>query len=56
MALVKQCHEQARKLSSHVMIMVRIEDEAEAADKLIENIASVERAAGRDLKRLAQAG
>ncbi len=38
------------------MTTVRIEDEAGAADKLIENIAPVERAAGLDLKRLAQMG
>lgn len=51
MGLVKQCHERARTLSSHVMTTVRIEDEEGATDKLAENIASVERAAGRSLKR-----
>ena len=50
MALVKQCHDQARSSSSHVMTTIRIEDEEGAADKLHENIASVERAAGRQLK------
>lgn len=52
--LVKRCHDQARKLSSHVMTTVRIEDEQGATDKLSENIASVERAAGRELRRLAK--
>ena len=54
MPLVKQCHDQARKLSPHVMTTVRIEDEEGATDKLHENIASVERAAGRELRRLSQ--
>lgn len=51
MALVKLCHEQARTRSSHVMTTVRIEDEAGATDKITENIASVERALGHQLKR-----
>ncbi len=49
MALVKRCHEHARIGSTHVMTTVRIEDELGARDKLTENIASVERAAGRPL-------
>ncbi|MEW6212859.1 MAG: MTH1187 family thiamine-binding protein [Acidobacteriota bacterium] len=55
MEVVKQCHQQARKLSTHVMTTVRIEDEEGATDKLNENIVSVERAAGRELKHLAKA-
>ena len=51
MPLVKRCHEQARGLSGHVMTTIRIEDEEGATDKLNENIASVERAAGRRLRR-----
>ena len=54
MELVKQCHELARKSSTHVLTTIRIEDEEGATDKLSENIASVERAAGRELRRLAQ--
>ncbi|MFY9611490.1 MAG: MTH1187 family thiamine-binding protein [Blastocatellia bacterium] len=54
MPLVKRCHDQARTLSPHVMTTVRIEDEEGATDKLHENIASVERAAGRELRRLSQ--
>jgi uncharacterized protein YqgV (UPF0045/DUF77 family) len=54
MALVKHCHQQARKSSAHVLTTVRIEDEEGASDKLTENIASVERAAGRELRRLAR--
>jgi len=51
MALAKKCHQQARGLSDHVMTTVRIEDEAGATDKINENIAAVERAAGRKLRR-----
>jgi len=54
MPLVRRCHDQARKLSSHVMTTVRIEDEQGATDKLHENITAVERAAGRELRRLSQ--
>lgn len=54
MSLVKRCHEQARRMSPHVLTTVRIEDEELATDKLHENIASVERAAGRELRRLSQ--
>jgi uncharacterized protein (TIGR00106 family) len=50
MTLVRQCHEQARLASSHVLTTIRIEDEEGAADKLTDNIASVERAAKRQLK------
>jgi uncharacterized protein (TIGR00106 family) len=53
MAVVKQCHQQARSLSDHVMTTIRIEDEEGASNKLIENIAAVERAAGHSLKNMA---
>jgi uncharacterized protein (TIGR00106 family) len=55
MEIVKRCHIQARILSPQVFTTVRIEDEEGASDTLNENIASVERAAGRELKRLAGA-
>lgn len=50
MTLVKRCHEQARTSSAHVMTTVRIEDELGEDDKLNNNIASVEREAGRRLR------
>ena len=53
MALLKRCHQEARSVSSHVMTTIRIEDEEGATDKLSENIAAVERAAGRPLKTMA---
>jgi len=55
-ALIKQCHTQARSLSHHVLTTVRIEDEEGAKEKLTENIASVERALGHPLNRHVIAG
>lgn len=52
MDLVKRCHDHARLNSSHVMTTVRIEDEEGATDKLNDNIAAVERAAGRSLMNI----
>jgi len=52
MGLVKRCHQQARSASNHVMTTIRIEDEEGATDKLNDNIAAVERAAGRPLKNV----
>ena len=51
LSVVKRCHDQARSASSHVLTTIRIEDEEGARDKLVENIAAVERAAGRHLSR-----
>jgi uncharacterized protein (TIGR00106 family) len=51
MAVVKRCHEKARSMSAHVFTTLRIEDEEGATNKIQENVASVERAAGRSLKR-----
>ena len=52
MAVVKRCHDRERSLSSHVMTTLRIEDEEGGVDKLNENIAAVERAAGRPLRNI----
>lgn len=51
MALIKDCHKRVRTMSSHVFTTLRIEDEEGATNKIQENILSVERAAGRTLKR-----
>jgi uncharacterized protein (TIGR00106 family) len=51
MAVVKKCHECARSLSRHILTTIRIEDEAGVDNKLVDNVASVERAAGRHLSR-----
>ena len=51
MAVAKRCHDQARSVSKHVLTTIRIEDEDGVNDKLIANVASVERAAGRKLQR-----
>jgi uncharacterized protein (TIGR00106 family) len=49
MDLVRRCHERARERSPHVFTTIRIEDEQDARDKLVENVASVERKLGRTL-------
>ena len=51
MAIDKRCHDQARSVSKHVLPTIRIEDEDGVNDKLIANVASVERAAARKLQR-----
>ena len=50
MELVKKCHREACRMSTHVLTTVRVEDELGASDKLNENISAVEQAAGRPLK------
>ena len=49
MELVRQCHERVRLKSSHVVTMIRIEDEEGETDKLNRNVTSVEQKAGRSL-------
>lgn len=51
MKVVKHCHDEARSLSNHVFTTVRIEDEAGATNKLVDNVAAVEQAAHRHLRR-----
>lgn len=51
MALVRRCHDRARKDSPHVITTIRIEDDHGATDKLRRNITSVEEKAGRKLGR-----
>lgn len=50
MNLVKKCHREARSFCTYVLTMVRIEDKSGANDNLNENIASIERAVGHQLK------
>jgi uncharacterized protein (TIGR00106 family) len=50
MDLVKKCHREARSFCTYVLTTVRIEDVSGAKDKLNENISSVERAVGHELK------
>jgi uncharacterized protein (TIGR00106 family) len=51
MMAVKKCHEKARSHCTHVVTELRIEDDADSSDKLHENIASVEMAAGHPLQK-----
>jgi uncharacterized protein (TIGR00106 family) len=50
MPLIKQCHAAVRKLSPHVITLVKIEDDAGERNKLSRNVTSVEEKVGRDLR------
>ena len=50
MSLVRRCHDHMRESATRVLTTVRIDDESGAKGKLTENIRSVERAAGRQLR------
>ena len=53
MALVKRCHDRARRSSRQVITIVKIEDEEGVRDQLTRNVAAVEEKAGRPLRRTA---
>jgi uncharacterized protein (TIGR00106 family) len=42
MALIKKCHDQARRMSSHVLTSVTVEDDADSENKLVRNVSSIE--------------
>jgi len=48
-ALVRDCHREARRKSKHVVTLVKIEDDEGQAGKLLSNVSSVEERAGRPL-------
>src|SRR5512132_2149475 len=48
-ALVRDCHGEARRKSKHVITLVKIEDDEGQSGKLLSNVASVEQKAGRPL-------
>lgn len=52
MGVVRRCHEQVRRSSSHVLTTLNIEDEAGGCDLLSGNVASVEQRLGRPLRRM----
>jgi hypothetical protein len=52
MALVRQCHDEVRRSSPHVLTSIRIEDEEGGRDQLTRKIASVEEKLGRPLRKL----
>lgn len=52
MPLVRRCHERVREHSTHVVTMVKIEDEEGARNKLRDNVASVEEKVGKALRRV----
>jgi uncharacterized protein (TIGR00106 family) len=46
-AIAKECHQIARRTSSHVVTMLRIEDDESSDQKIRMNVESVEQQAGR---------
>ncbi|MFN0120557.1 MAG: MTH1187 family thiamine-binding protein [Blastocatellia bacterium] len=56
MPLVRRCHDHMRTTATRVLTTIRIDDELGERNKLIENLQSVERAAGRPLRRQAASG
>ncbi|HEV8587135.1 MAG TPA: MTH1187 family thiamine-binding protein [Methylomirabilota bacterium] len=52
MPLIRRCHERSMQASSHVITLLKIEDEQRATNKLVRNVTSVEQKVGRPLKRL----
>jgi uncharacterized protein (TIGR00106 family) len=53
MPVIKGCHDQVRQSSSHLITIIRIEDDEGEEDKLSQNVASVEQKARRYLGRKA---
>ena len=52
MRVVRQCHDHARGVSTHVLTTITSEDERGAQDKLTSNVASLEEKLGRELTRV----
>jgi len=50
MPVIRRCHERLRESSSHLIINIKIEDDAGESNKLRRNVASVEEKVGRPLK------
>lgn len=50
--VVRQCHDDVRGVSAHVLTTITIEDERGAQDKLTSNVASPEVKRGRKLQRV----
>ncbi|MGE0822069.1 MAG: MTH1187 family thiamine-binding protein [Candidatus Binatia bacterium] len=50
MPLIRQCHERARKASSHVVTLIKLEDDEGEQHKLTRNVASIEEKIGHSLK------
>jgi uncharacterized protein (TIGR00106 family) len=50
MALIRDCHREARRFSKHVITMIKVEDDEGQRNKLRTNVESVEEKAGRPLE------
>jgi uncharacterized protein (TIGR00106 family) len=52
MDLIHRCHQRIREDTSHVVLFIKVEDEAGADNKLVTNITSVEEKVGKKLERV----
>jgi uncharacterized protein (TIGR00106 family) len=50
MPVVRRCHEEARRTSSHIQTLISIEDEKDAKNKLMTNVESLEKRIGHPLR------
>lgn len=46
MPVIRRCHARVRELAPHVITTIRIEDDADGGNKLLENVTSVEEKLG----------
>lgn len=49
--VIRECHEEARRASAHVVTLLRIEDDQGQQDKIRKNVESVEAKLGKPLER-----
>jgi uncharacterized protein YqgV (UPF0045/DUF77 family) len=50
MALIRDCHREARRFSKHVITMIKVEDDEGQRNKLRTNVESVEQKTGQPLE------
>ena len=50
MALIRDCHREARRTSKHVITLIKVEDDEGQRDKIRSNVESVEAKAGQPLE------
>lgn len=49
MHLVRQCHDRVRQFSQHVVTIIKIEDDADASEKIRRNVESIEQRIGHPI-------
>ena len=54
MPTVQACHQAARRHTTHVITLIKVEDDAGERNKIRTNVDSVETKAGRNLERVGE--